>query len=117
MIDSRANTAIGFSAHVAIEVSDRKSAVTFLMEVLNMNRVSETNSETHLSIDGINFFVEEEKSLRTHFEFSTSNLTDTVAVLNKRGCTLRTVHTPEFNISYMVETPFGFCFHLFEKKQ
>ncbi len=106
-----------FSPHIAIQVKDRPEAVTFLRDKLGFHIHAEKQDETELSLSDIRFYVEESPEQQTFFEIQTSNLQALVEELRKSGCRLNETKIPEGDTSYLVYTPFGFNFHIWETRE
>lgn len=103
-----------FSPHIAIQVNEYPKAVSFLRDVLGFHIVSEGKTETEMTKNGVHFYVEDDPARQTFFEFSTGELAAKVKQLEKAGCRLKETQIPEGGKSYLVFTPFGFNFHLWE---
>ncbi|TVR80982.1 MAG: hypothetical protein EA412_03955 [Chitinophagaceae bacterium] len=105
-----------FSPHIAIQVREYEKAVVFFKDFLKMEIKSYHANETHFKLNNINFYIENNPACRTYFEFFTSEMESTIKELEASGCQARETKTPENKKSYLVYTPFGFNFHLWEKE-
>jgi uncharacterized protein YndB with AHSA1/START domain len=106
-----------FSPHIAIQVKDQPKAVKFLRDVLGFHTLLEKKKETELSLNSTHFYVEDNPAQKTFFEFTTNNLDAMTVKLRQAGCTLQETQIPEGDKSYLVSTPYGFNFHIWEPRE
>lgn len=105
-----------FSPHIAIQVKDYENAVKFFEQMLQMELLKKGEKESHFKKNGINFYVEHQPECKAYFEFYTNDINPVILKLEESVCILKATRTPELEKSYLVYTPFGFQFHLWEKK-
>jgi uncharacterized protein YndB with AHSA1/START domain/catechol 2,3-dioxygenase-like lactoylglutathione lyase family enzyme len=106
-----------FSPHIAIQVKDQPKAVKFLQDILGFRTIVEKKNETEMSLSDTRFYVEDNPALKTFFEFSTNDLSAMTEKLHQAGCKLKEVQIPEGDKSYLVYTPYGFNFHIWELRE
>lgn len=105
---------LAFSPHIAIQVKDYPNAIRFFEEVLGFKMEKKGKVESEMSSGGIMFYIEDNPALKNFFEFQTGNLEATLKSLKKTECILKETQIPEGDKSFLVYTPYGFNFHLWE---
>ncbi len=65
-----------FSPHIAIQVKDYAKAKDFYERVLGMEIVNVADKETHFKCGMMNFYVENNPSEKTFFEFKVESVFD-----------------------------------------
>ncbi|HEY9840923.1 MAG: VOC family protein [Candidatus Sericytochromatia bacterium] len=110
-----------FSPHIAIQVGLYAEALDFFERVLGLEVLSRGERESHLRAGGMNFYLEDRgggpaSKTTVFFEFSTGNLERALGELRAAGCRLEQTRTPEGAESWFVHSPYGFVFHLWEKR-
>lgn len=104
-----------FSPHIALDVTDRDGEVSMLRDILGMEVVEATTDETILANGSQRFYVQQADDPRVYLEFEVSDLKDIHSDLVEAGCEMHETEIPEGDTSYLVTTPFGTSFHLFER--
>jgi len=104
-----------FSPHVAFDVPDRRSAVAFYEQVLDMTVVDDGPDETVLECGDVRFYVQDAEESRVYLEFAVADIDRTVEALEEVDSQLSEVTTPEGERSYIVQDPFGISYHVFER--
>ena len=102
-----------FSPHIAVQVKDYEKALDFYRNILGMETVHQGKSESELMSGEMHFHVEKSDMGFCHFEFRAWDLADARNRLERAGCELQTIQTPERGESYLVKDPYGLRFHIF----
>ncbi|WP_349410113.1 DUF899 family protein [Pseudalkalibacillus sp. SCS-8] len=97
--------------NVAVQVNDYSEAVDFYKNVIGMKVEKTYDSETKMSMNGTNLFIEKSKGNDVFFEFSTDDFENMKSRLLENGCKITEEHS---STSIMVKDPYGLNFHLFE---
>lgn len=101
-----------FSPHIAFQVRNYKEAVNFYVNILGFELVKQGERESHLRLGEVNFYVEDSVQGYTFLEFETNDIESEKVKLENSGCKLEKTHLEK---SFMVEDPYGFRFHIWEK--
>ena len=101
-----------FSPHIALHVKNYDEAVEFYVDVLGFELIKKSSTESHLRLGDTNFYVENSPQDHTFLEFETDDIEADRTKLNNAGCKLEKTHLEK---SFMVEDPYGFRFHIWEK--
>jgi predicted dithiol-disulfide oxidoreductase (DUF899 family)/predicted enzyme related to lactoylglutathione lyase len=111
--DIDTNSPVKIANNIAFQVTNYEKAVTFYKEVLGMTVRNTHDNETHFSLGGTNFYVEDSKDGNTFFDLACEDIEHMKDKLLREGCKI----TKEYSHnSLMIADPYGFKFHLFEVK-
>ena len=110
----RSNSSFQLTNNVAIGVKNYEDAIKFYSTTLGMNAVSQGETETKFSMNGVNFFIENSDKNNVHFEFAVDDFKCSKQKLLDRGCIVDKSYSSK---SEMISDPYGFKFHLYEIKK
>ncbi len=100
--------------NIAVQVKDFDKAVQFYENIIGMKKEQAPENETKLSLNGTNFFVEENDEGNVFFEFAVDDFEGTQSQLLDAGCQVTKQYSDK---SAMFRDPFGLRFHLFEVRK
>ncbi|WP_339217198.1 DUF899 family protein [Ornithinibacillus sp. FSL M8-0202] len=109
-INKRSN--FDLTNNIAIQVNSQSEAIAFYTNVLGMEKVYSSNSETQLTFGGWNFYLEENEENKVFFELAVKDFEKTKELLVSNGCSI----TKNYNEKSLLMTdPYGLHFHIFEQ--
>ncbi|MFD2044279.1 DUF899 family protein [Ornithinibacillus salinisoli] len=98
--------------NIAVQVTNYPEAIDFYTNVLGMEIEEVFKKETKLRIGGQHFYIENNETGNTFFEFAVTDFQKTKELLLDNGCEITREYNDE---SIMVSDPYGLQFHLFER--
>lgn len=101
-----------FSPHVAVQVKKYDEAVTFYRDVIGMEVVNSTPSESHMKCGSMNFYFENSGNGLTFFEFKVDSVEAAQKVLEDNDCVVTQTYSAK---SKMFADPYGLKFHVWEE--
>ncbi|WP_064094338.1 DUF899 family protein [Rossellomorea aquimaris] len=110
----RSNSSFQLTNNVAVGVKNYENALQFYSTILGMKAVSQGETETKFSMNGVNFFIENSDKNTVHFEFAVDDFQSSKQKLLDSGCTVDKTHSSK---SEMISDPYGLKFHLYEIKK
>jgi predicted dithiol-disulfide oxidoreductase (DUF899 family)/predicted enzyme related to lactoylglutathione lyase len=102
-----------FSNNIAVQVNNYEKAIPFYENVLGMTVHAKSDAESHLSLSGMNFYIEDNHEGNTYFDFAVENFDEAKNSLLDHGCLITKEYSEK---SVMIADPYGLKFHLFEVK-
>ncbi|MCD8510179.1 MAG: VOC family protein [Bacillus sp. (in: Bacteria)] len=99
--------------NIAVQVKNYEDALAFYKNVLGFSLVEKNDDEAKLSINGVNFYIENapEGTMNTFFEFAVDDVEGVKSLLLNEGCIITKEYSSK---SFMVKDPYGLNFHIFE---
>lgn len=97
--------------YIAINVDNYEKAIEFYEKTIGMKIERVYDDETKFSINGIYFYIANNKDKNVYFEFAVEKFDDVIGKLIAEGCQITKVHNDK---NVMIADPFGMKFHLFE---
>lgn len=98
--------------NVAVQVKNYEKALEFYKNTLGFTLVEKDDVEAKLSINGVNFYMENApEGTTTFFEFAVDNVEEVKNLLLNEGCIISKEYSSK---SFMIKDPYGLNFHIFE---
>ena len=116
MKTKKKSPAFKLSPHISSLVSDHDGALELFEKLFGMSVEERGKTESAVKCGDMTFHVEESSAGQAFFEFTTDDLEAARAELERRGCKMKESQTPEGDRSWLVATPFGFRFHLYQPR-
>jgi predicted dithiol-disulfide oxidoreductase (DUF899 family) len=100
--------------NVAVQVKNYSKAVHFYKNIIGMTVHAESEYESHLSLSGTNFYIEDNIEGNTYFDFAVDDIKQAKETLLEHECVITKEYSEN---SIMIADPYGLKFHLFEVKE
>ena len=99
------------TTNIAVQVKDYEKAIQFYEKVIGMDVQNKNQNETKMTINGVNFYIENENKNHVFFEFAVVDIDRAKEVLLNEGCIIKKAYSDR---SFMIQDPYGLRFHLYQ---